>query len=86
MMGMIVILCDSFRDANEAYDIFVSVLERNEPWNIRKSYNESLCIETEEDLRYIFVDWRMKEVFKNVTPDFLDEEEFFEDLEKYFEV
>lgn len=78
---MIVILCPSFEDAIHAYDIFVSFLEDINPWAIKKTYNASYCVETDDDLRYIFTDYRLRNVFH--TPDKIDMEQFFEDISEY---
>lgn len=78
MINIIVVLCDSFYAAMAAYDIFIEYLKIVEPFSIRKEYKECYCVETDDDLRYIFVDYRMKNVFKNMTPDYLDVAEFFE--------
>lgn len=81
---MIVILCDSFKAAKDAFDIFISVLENNEPWNIKDVFTSCLCVELMDDLRYIFVDWRLSSVFHEMTPDILGDDEFFEDLEEHY--
>ena len=77
--GMIVVLCDTFDDAIDAFDIFVSYLEEHDPWCIRKVYEPSSCVETDDDLRYIFVDFRMAKYFK-FTDDIYGVDEFFDRL------
>ena len=77
--GMIVILCDTFDDAIDSFDIFVSYLEEHDPWCIRKVYEPSYCVETDDDLRYIFVDFRMVKYFK-FTDDIYGVDEFFDRL------
>lgn len=82
---MIVVLCDSFEQAQDAYDTFVSFLEYVDPWSIRKTYNCSYCVETDDDLRYIFIDYRMRKLFYKIcNPDCVDVEEFFQGLEEYY--
>lgn len=82
---MILILCNSFEDVQDGYDAFVQFLEDNEPWSIRKTYNSSYCVETDDDLRYIFIDYRMKNLFFNFDkPDVIELEEFFEGIEDYY--
>ena len=77
--GMIVILCDTFDDAIDSFDIFVSYLEEHDPWCIRKVYEPSYCVETNDDLRYIFVDFRMVKYF-HFTDDIYGVDEFFDRL------
>lgn len=81
---MIVILCDSFQDAHDAYDTFVGFLEDNEPWSIRQTFDHSLCVEMEDDLRYIFIDHRMKKAYKNLQPDYINVERFFEGINEFY--
>lgn len=78
---MIVILCNSFEEAQDGYDMFVSFLEENEPWYIRTTYDASYCVETDDDLRYIFVDYRFEALFKTFdNPDVIEMDEFFEGI------
>lgn len=79
---MIVILCPSFYDAMDAYDIFVSFLEHAEPFSIRRTYDSCYCVETDDDLRYIFTDYRLRNVFR--TPDTIDVDEFFEHINDFY--
>lgn len=82
---MIVILCNSWQDAKDAYDCFIDFLERCVSYCIRKTYNSSCCIETDDDLRYIFVDHRFKNLFYKIDkPDTLDVVEFFEGIEDFY--
>lgn len=81
---MIVVLCNSFEEVKDAFDIFLDFLE----WDcceIQKIYHACYCVETDDDLRYIFIDHRMKNLFKNMAPDFLDVEEFFEGIPGFYE-
>ena len=81
---MIVILCDSFDDAKEAFEIFLEYLNW-ECYVIKQNFEACYCVETDDDLRYIFIDYRMRNIFKDMTPDFLDVEEFFENLPNYYD-
>lgn len=81
---MIIVLCDSFQTAQNAYNYFVTFLEKNEPFSIKKTYNAAYCIETDDDLRYVFVDHRMRNIFRDMTPDYIDMVEFFEGLDSYY--
>lgn len=82
---MIVILCDSFTDAQEAYDIFVNYLEEMIPFCIRRTYKHCCCVETDDDLRYIFIDHRFVKIFRSITPDILDIDEFFDGIPGFYE-
>lgn len=82
---MIVILCNDFEDAKDSYDMFVSFLEEYEPFSIRRTYDASYCVETDDDLRYIFIDHRLKSVFQNFDkPDEVGVDEFFEGIDEYY--
>lgn len=81
---MIVVLCNSFLEVKDAYDCFVTFLEMHEPWSIVKTYDVAYCVETDDNLRYIFVDYRMRNIFKNMTPDYIDMDKFFEGIEDYY--
>ncbi len=83
---MIVIFCDDFQDAQDAYQIFTDFLAQYEPGIIIQEDPYSLRVSTDEDLTYIFVDYRMAGVFQGVTEDMMDVEEFFEDLFSYYGV
>lgn len=78
---MIVILCSSFYRAVEAYQEFLDFIEWFDPYLIKKNYPHSYCIETEEDLRYIFVDYRMEDLFIKMKADIIDDDEFFQDMD-----
>lgn len=85
MIKIIVILCNSFEEAQDGYDIFVSFLEKYEPWSIRNTFNASYCVETDDDLRYIFVDHRLKSSFYTFDrPDEIWLEDFFEGIDEYY--
>lgn len=82
---MIVILCNSFEDAQDAYEDFIAFLELYEPLAIKKRFDPAYCVETDDDLRYIFVDYRFEKLFLNFdTPDYVDAEEFFEGIDEYY--
>lgn len=78
--GMIVVLCDSDENARYDYKLFLRYLRNAEPGSIRKRYDACLCVETDSDLRYIFVDYRMGGVFRKMTLDLVDEYSFFDAL------
>lgn len=76
---MIVVLCDHFQDAKDAFDIFCSFLEQYEPFMIEEFDPYSLRVVTDEDLVYIFVDYKMSGVFDK-KEDLIEVEQFFTDL------
>lgn len=87
---MIVILCDSFQDAEDSYWLFLEYIEQTIPsWWVIRAIDEALIIDTDDDIRYMFVSWRYRgSLFKNQNVEFIEKEVFFEDLysdEKYFE-
>lgn len=51
---MIVVLCSSFEEAQFAYDVFIEFLEENYPWNIKRRFDAAYCVETDDDLKYVF--------------------------------
>lgn len=83
---MILVLCDSFGDAQDAYDMFVSFLENNEPWSIKNTWDAAYCVETDDDLRYIFVYYRMEYLLwkKLDRPDVIDVYSFFDNLNNIY--
>lgn len=81
---MIVVLCDSFNDAKMAFYIFLDFLQESEPQEIRNIFVHSYCVETNYDLRYIFVDYRFKPIFEDMKPDFIGVDEFFEDMDAVY--
>lgn len=78
---MIVVLCSSFEEAQFAYDIFVEFLEENYPWNIKQLYDAAYCVETDDDLKYVFVDYRFEHLFNK--SDVMDMGEFFEGIAQW---
>ena len=78
---MIVILCNSHEGALKAFNYFLYFLDVYYPSCIREIYDACYCVETDDDLRYIFVDWRLAPVFADMTPDLIEVNRFFEDWE-----
>lgn len=81
---MIVVLCKSFKIARKAFETFVDFLKDNEPWSIVKIYDCSNCVETDDDLRYVFVDSRYENVFDRSKPDVIWVSEFFEGIDEFY--
>ena len=81
---MIVIFCSSFAEAQEAYDLFINMLEENNPLCILETDPHMLTIETDDNLRYVFIDYNLLPLFEQLTPDILDVDTFFYDWETYY--
>lgn len=81
---MIVILCKTYKDAQDAFDIFMNFLEDTNPWSIERVWEACLCVETEDNLRYFFTDHRMKGYFDGTTPDIYDVDEFFDGVNRVY--
>ena len=82
---LVVILCDSYKEATRVFNTFIDVLELNNPEYIRKKFMSSLCVELRDDLRYIFVDYRLNDVLHKMAIDIMDEGEFILGLEEHYE-
>ena len=81
---MILILCNSYEDAEDAFNIFMDFLEDTNPWSILKVWEPCLCVETEDNLRYFFTDYRMKNELLPLNPDIQNVEEFFEGVNRVY--
>lgn len=82
--NLVLILCKSYKTACKAFKMFVEFMEDNEPMEIRKRFEHENCIETYDDLRYIFIDSRFAPVFQNMKPDIVTIQEFFEGINMYY--
>lgn len=79
---MIVILCKSYFDAIEDFRYYLSILMQNATeWIIQRIWYNENCVETDDDLRYIFVDYRYRPLFEKMGADFITSDEFFEDIQ-----
>lgn len=78
---MIVVLCNSFEEAQFSYDIFVEFLDENHPWNIKCRHDAAYCVETDDDLKYVFVDYRFEHLFNK--SDVIDVNTFFEGITQW---
>ena len=81
---MIIIACDNFEDAENNFWFFHDILELNAIIFIKNIFEHALCIEMEDDLRYIFMDYHYISIFQDMKPDIIDAEKFFEDIEDYY--
>jgi hypothetical protein len=83
---MVVVLCESYYKAKEAFKQYLTFMLENEPFAVREVYDASLCLERDDDLRFIFVDYRYKDAFNHMQPDVLTLDEVFkiEGVDEYF--
>lgn len=85
---MIIVMCDSWQSAQDAYKYFIDFLLEHDRYSILDRNDCCLTVRTIEDIRYIFVDENMFEVyhlaveFKNDCRDaeFIEEGNFFNEL------
>lgn len=78
---MIVVLCSSFEEAQFAYGVFVEFLDGNYPWNIKHCHDAAYCVETDDNLKYVFVDYRFERLFNK--SDVVDVDELFEGITQW---
>lgn len=81
---MIVVLCDSFEEAVSAFKIFLDFLLNNEPWHRLKIFDYANMVETDDNLRYIFVSYEYSETFKNMKPDLVDLYDFLNGIDEFY--
>lgn len=81
---MIVILCNSFQEAISAFKTFVDFLENTEPWDVKEIDDYTNSVLCDDDLRYIFIDYRFLHAFNSMKPDVIDSDLFLEDLYAYW--
>ena len=77
---MILILCDNFQEASDAFDVFCYFCEQYEPFMLRETDSYSLRCVTDDDLTYIFADERYGKIFDWKNCDITDPETFFSEL------
>jgi hypothetical protein len=81
---MIVILCGSFKEASKAFESFLDFLLYGDYTpEVTRVWVDSNCVETDEDLRYIFVEHGYGKVFESMNADLIDICDFFEDFDAY---
>ena len=79
---MIVILCDSYQDAQDSYWLFLEFMsETIPPWSAIRAIDAALIIDTDDAIRYMFVNFRYQDlIFRDKNVEFVDRDSFFEDL------
>lgn len=82
---MVVILCDSWKDVRDCYDLFITFLEENDSYAIKETDNSGFGVFLEDDLWYVFTCYQLEGVMKKNVPnaDFVDEQSFFESVIEY---
>lgn len=83
---MIVILCENDWEAHDKFDLFMQVLQDNEGDSITRVWPECCCVETDSDLKYMFVDYRMEPIFEARGCDIIDEDDFLYGLDEMYEL
>lgn len=78
---MIVILCDTWQEAIDGFDIFMQFLEEQIPWSIKRVWEACYCVETDDDLKYLFTHYKMSNVFD--TLDLVNYDKFVEGLDNW---
>lgn len=80
---MIVVLCPSFYEAQADFEIFLKMMidEYGEE-SVVDASRASYYVDTDDDLRYIFVDYRYEPLFRKMNGpiDIVKSDEFFDDL------
>lgn len=74
---MIVVLCESFRKAQDTFYEFVDALRDSGEWVIKEVWPSEYCVETDDDLRYIFIDEMYGHLFNPYKTDFVGADELF---------
>lgn len=82
---MIIVVCNSYQDACDAFDIFSSFCERYEPFMLVETDKYSLRCVADDDLIYIFIDYRFKDALNVSKADVIEVDEFFEDLYSHYD-
>lgn len=77
---MIFILCPSYLDALDAFDVFVDYMEHNEPWELKTVHSYANMVITDDDLRYVFIYKGYAPIFDDGKADLIDMDQFFNDI------
>ncbi len=74
---MVVVLCDDYRDAEQAFRTWIAFLQTPPVDEISNIDKYSLRVETSDGLAYVFIDYRFKNVFNKKPVIFETVREFF---------
>ncbi len=81
---MIVVLCNSFEEAVDAFHYWLNtVLAQEGAIFVENIWENGLCFETDDDVRYIFIDYHYADNFSAKDCDFIDEDRFFEGIDDF---
>ena len=84
---VVIVMCDTWKDAQRAYKIYQELLDDNEPPSFIVERNDyCCCLQTDEDIRYIFVDRRMAKQFNQNLNDFIDVDMFLYEMNDYYTI
>lgn len=73
---MVVVICNSFYDAKENYKNFLELIPLKGDI-IERRWDACNCVETDDNMRYIFVDPKIANTFDQKQNDFIGEDLFF---------
>lgn len=82
---MILILCNTFQEAQQDFELFKEYLYHSAIEDIRNIYDAALCIETDDDLMYLFIDHRYYNRLRKLRADTIDELKFMEEIYEFFD-
>lgn len=74
---MVVVLCDDYRDAEQAFRAWIAFLQTPPTDEISNIDKYSLRVETSDGQTYVFIDYRFKNVFNKKPVIFETVGEFF---------
>lgn len=75
---MVIVLCDDYRDAEQAFRAWVTFLQTPPSDEISKVDRYSLRVETSDGQAYAFIDYRFKNVFSKKKVTFETISDFFD--------
>lgn len=83
---MVVIYCQNYQQAEQDFYYFLSILQQEESWTINQVFDNQLCVETDDDLRYLFVDpYLFTKYYNNEKEnDIVEAEEFFDYIHNWY--
>lgn len=84
-IGYVAIICDTFEDAKESFAMFHDYIMDRDPWDVVFIFAYGLCIQLNDDLRYIFITKGYEDHIWHLQPDYISVEEFFDDVYVYDE-
>lgn len=77
MGTFIVVLCDSYDESVDAYETFLRYVQLTEPGYITEYNKPSLSIRTDNFFTYIFIHYRLADIFSMIADVIMYKEDFF---------